>query len=281
MRAPLEAPRALITGAASGIGRSTALELARRGYRVALVDIDGPGLAALEEEIRSAGGVAHGFQADLASAGDIEAVAQDVLRELGGVDLLLNNVGVAVVAPLLEISEEDWDWILSINLRAAIRLTRAILPSMLARGSGQIAFTASMAGLMGAPGMLAYSTTKFALVGFAEALRLDVIDHGIDVTVVCPGYVRTNLHRATRYRNDGFARLLDAPPSWYGVSSEKAARKIMDAIAQRRPLLVFGIEKLGWWVKRAWPAAAFAIARYGARRMGILTAGADRSTPAA
>jgi short-subunit dehydrogenase len=281
MRARFEGQRALITGAASGIGRSTALELARRGYTVGLVDIDGAGLATLAEEVRSAGGEAHTFQADLASPEAIEMLARDVVGALGRVDLLLNNVGVAVVAPLLEISEEDWDWILNINLRAAVRLTRALLPGMIARGSGQVAFTASMAGLIGAPGMLAYSTTKFALVGFAEALRLDVIDQGIDVTVVCPGYVRTNLHRATRYKNDGFSRLLDAPPSWYGVSSERAAYKIVNAIAARRPLLVFGVEKFGWWLKRLWPAAAFAIARYGAKRMGLLTPRAARSTPAA
>lgn len=281
MRARFEGQRALITGAASGIGRSTALELARRGFAVALVDIDAAGLATVAEEVRSAGAEAHTFQADLASAEAIELLARDVVGALGRVDLLLNNVGVAVVAPLLEISEEDWDWILSINLRAAVRLTRALLPGMIARGSGQIAFTASMAGLMGAPGMLAYSTTKFALVGFAEALRLEVIDQGIDVTVVCPGYVRTNLHRATRYRNDGFSLLLDAPPSWYGVSSERAAHKIVDAIAARRPLLVFGVEKLGWWLKRLWPGAAFAVAHYGAKRMGILTPKAARSTPAA
>src|SRR5262249_10192816 len=162
---------------------------------------------------------------------------------------------VAVVAPLLATREEDWEWILAVNVRAPIRLTRALLPAMLERGQGQLVFTASMAGLVGAPGMLAYSTTKFALVGFAESLRLELEGAGVAVTVVCPGYVRTNLHRATRYANAGFQRFLDAPPSWYGVSKEHAARAIAEGIAERDPLVLIGAEKLGWWLKRISPAA--------------------------
>ena len=130
----------------------------------------------------------------------------------------------------------------------------------------------SVAGLVGAPGMAAYSTTKFALVGFAEALRHEIAAKGIDVTVVCPGRVHTNLHRATRYGNLGFRRFLDGAPAWYGVTKERAARLIVRAMARRQPLVVFGGEKLGWWLKRVWPTGGLAAAGWMARRLQLIGA---------
>ncbi|MGZ3408692.1 MAG: SDR family NAD(P)-dependent oxidoreductase, partial [Polyangia bacterium] len=165
---------------------------------------------------------------------------------------------------------DDWRWIFDVNVWAGVYLARAFLPAMVARGKGYIVFTASLAGLVGAPGMVAYSTSKFALVGFAESLRHELRDAGVDVTLVCPGYVKTNLHRATRYGNVGFQRLLDAPPAWYGLSSARAARRIVDGLARRRPLVVLGPEKLGWWLKRLWPSAGLAVTRWVAGRHGIL-----------
>jgi NAD(P)-dependent dehydrogenase (short-subunit alcohol dehydrogenase family) len=256
--------RVLVTGAASGIGHACAVELAKQGATLLLADIDEAGVNRVAGEV---GGRA--FVIDLRSAEAIDALAAEVI-ESGGVDILISNAGVAVVAPLLETSDADWEWIAALNLWAPIRLVRALLPQMIEKQRGQIVLTASLAGLIGAPGMLAYTTTKFALVGFAEALRMEVARHGIDVTTVCPGYVRTNLHRATRYKNAGFEKFLDAPPSWYGVSSERAARTIVGAIAKRKPMVVFGVEKLGWWLKRLWPSAALRVTRWTAERNGVL-----------
>src|SRR5262249_38414413 len=161
--------------------------------------------------------------------------------------------GVAVVAPFAQTAPADWDWILGVNLHGTLRLTRALLPAMTERRTGHVVVVASFAGLVGAPGMVAYSTTKFALVGFAEALRLEVADAGVGATVVCPGYVRTNLHAATRYQNPGFQRFLDDPPSWYGMTTEKVGREIADAIEARKGTIVLGPEKVGWYLKRVAP----------------------------
>jgi len=260
----------LITGAASGIGRACALEFARRDARLGLVDRDRVGLEATARAARERGATVSTFVADLANADAVDALAHDAEAALGPIDVLFYNAGVAVVKPLARTTSEDWQWIFDVNVWAPIRLTRALLPAMIARGSGHVVMTASLAGLVGAPGMVAYSTSKFALVGFSEALRTEVAPAGIAVTVVCPGYVRTGLHRATRYDNPSFERMLDAPPSWYGVSAERAARKIVDAVARREPELVLGIEKLGWYVKRLSPAVSFALSRWAARRAGIV-----------
>ncbi len=117
--------------------------------------------------------------------------------------------------------------------------------------------------------MVAYSTTKFALVGFAESLRLEVEPAGIGVTTVCPGYVRTNLSRATRYGNEGFRRFLDDAPAWYGLSKEQVAAEIVDAVIRRRPLVVLGPEKAGWWLKRLAPEGSLTLIDWVARRAGI------------
>jgi len=270
----------LITGAASGIGRATALTLARRGARLSLVDIDPRGLASTAAMVRAIGGEAHEtreYVVDVANAAAVEELAMSVARESGPVDVLVNNAGVAVVAPFTRTSAADWEWILGVNLWGPIRLTRALLPAMIERGSGHVVVVASLAGLVGAPGMVAYSTTKFALVGFTEALRLELADAGIGVTVVCPGFVRTNLSRATRYDNDGFRRFLDDAPSFYGLTKEEVASALADAVESGRREVVLGPEKVGWWVKRLMPGAAFALSRWAARRAGIMST--NGSTP--
>jgi short-subunit dehydrogenase len=253
--------RVAITGAASGIGRALALAYAGRGVELALIDRDRDGLAAT---VRDAGARATAFPVDLADPTAIDALA----RELGPVDILVSNAGVAVVKPLSETTPDDWRWVFDVNVWAPIRLTRALVP-VLPRG-GKLAFVASLAGLVGAPGMVAYSTSKFALVGFAESLRAELAASGIAVTVVCPGYVRTGLHRATRYANPAFERMLDAPSGWWGVSPEAAARRIVRAIDRGDPQVVFGVEKLGWYLKRLSPAISFAVARWAAQRKGIV-----------
>lgn len=259
-----------LTGAASGIGRACALELAQRGCRLVLVDRDAERLATIGDDVRARGATVATIIADLGDAAAVDRAARDMLDAFGGIDVLFSNAGVAVVKPLAETTDEDWQWVMNVNLWAPIRLVRAIAPAMAARGSGQIALTASVAGLVGAPGMLAYSTTKFALVGFAESLRAELAASNVGVTVICPGYVPSGLHRATRYANPVFERMLDTMPSWFGVPVDRAARRIADAIARRDPQLVFGVEKLGWYLKRLSPALGFAVTRWTAQRAGIV-----------
>jgi NAD(P)-dependent dehydrogenase (short-subunit alcohol dehydrogenase family) len=252
----------LLTGAASGIGRATALELARRGARLELVDIDGAGVEATVASVREGGGNARAHLVDMGSAEAVDALAARVPT----VDVVVNNAGVAVVAPFANTGPSDWEWLLGVNLLGPLRLTRALLPAMIERRSGHIVMVASLAGLIGAPGMTAYSATKFAVVGLAEALRLEVAHLGVGVTVVCPGYVRTNFHRATRYDNEGFRRFLDHPPFWYGMKGERVACALADAVETGQPMVVLGPEKIGWWLKRLAPEAAFNVTRWIARR---------------
>lgn len=261
----------LLTGAASGIGRETALEFARCGARLALVDINADGVAATAQDCRALGVEAASYGVDMASADAVAELAAQVPRELGPVDVLVNNAGVAVVAPFCRTKAADWDWIFGVNVQGPLRLTRALLPAMIARGSGHIVVVASLAGLIGAPGMVAYSTTKFALVGFTESLRLELVGSGVGVTTVCPGHVRTNLHRATRYDNPGFHRFLEEAPSYYGLTAAEVAKRLVAAVRTKKPLLVLGPEKLGWWLKRLAPEAAFAVARWTAQRANILS----------
>ena len=238
-----------ITGAASGIGRACAIEYAQRGWEVLAID-------------RRESNIGRSIVADLADPDAIDRL------DLGPLDVLLSNAGVAVVKPQALTTDDDWRWLLDINVLAPIRLVRAFAPQL--RHGGQVAFVASLAGLFGAPGMVAYSTSKFALVGFAEAVRPELAALGIGVTVICPGYVKTGLHRATRYANPAFERMLDDPPRWYGMSAERVARRIADAIAARDAELVLGPEKLAWYAKRLSPALGRALARVVGRVSGVV-----------
>ncbi len=264
-----EGRHALVTGAASGIGKATALELARRGAHVTLADIDVAGAAATAEAIRAGGRRAAAYAVDVGEREQIDDLAARVLRDHGQIDLLVNNAGFAVVAPFLRTTDDDWQRLLAVNFLGPLRLTRALLPAMIAARSGHVVMVASLAGLVGAPGLVAYGATKFALVGLTEALRLEIEEAGVALTLVCPGFVRTNFANASRYDNGDFRRFLDEPPSWYGMAKEKVALEICGAVAHRRPLVVLGPEKLGWWLKRLAPEAAFSVTRWAARRAGI------------
>lgn len=265
---------AVVTGAASGIGRATAIALARRGLEVTLVDVAAEKLAAVAAEI---GAVRAVEVVDLADEAAVDALGARLVAG-GPIDVLVSNAGVAVVKPFVQTTADDWRWVLGVNALAPLRLARAVVPAMLARRSGHLVFVASLAGLVAPPGMVAYGTSKFALVGLAEGLRLELAGSGVEVSIVCPGYVRTNLSRATRYANEAFRRFVDDAPRFYGLSAEAVAGEITEAIARRRPLVVLGPEKVGWWLKRLSPEVAFRVARVASRLTRIGDAAEDPCT---
>ena len=187
----LRGKTAIVTGASSGIGRLLSLRLARGGARVGLVARRHDELEQLATEIRRAGGSASAFACDVADREQVFAVAETASRELGPVDLLVNNAGYGRHRQFLEWEIGDIERLLQVNVLGSIYWTKALLPAMVERGSGWIVFMASVAGRIGVPDESAYVASKFALVGLAESLSLEVEDAGVHVLTVCPGAVDT------------------------------------------------------------------------------------------
>jgi len=190
---------ALVTGAASGIGRATALAFARRGADLVICDIDEAGLAASAEAIRSLGREVQAERVDVSSADQMAAFASSVHARLEAVDLLMNNAGVAIGGAFLDTSLADWDWILGINLCGVIHGCHYFIPRMVQRGrGGHVINVSSAAGYSASSALAAYNATKFGVLGLSEALWEELRPHGIGVTAVCPGLIDTPITRSAR-----------------------------------------------------------------------------------
>ena len=193
----------LITGGASGIGRRLVLRCAEMGAAVSILDLDEAGAktAAAEAAARGAGPV-RAFACDVGDREQVSACAADVLAAQGAVDILVNNAGVVSGRPLLELSDEHIERTFRVNALALFWTTRAFLPAMIARGSGHIVNVASAAGLIGSPRETDYAASKFAAVGFNEALRLELKRSapGVKTTVVRPFYIDTGMFAGVKTR---------------------------------------------------------------------------------
>lgn len=188
-------PVALISGATEGIGRATAFALGRAGWRVGVCARTAGNVTALVGALRSEGITAAGAAGDVGSPGDVARVVGAVVAELGPIDTLVNNAGIAVFKPFEELSLEEWDAMMSTNVRSLFLLTRAVLPGMRERRSGTIVNVASLAGRNGVKNGTAYAASKHAVLGFSRSLLLEVRTLGIRVVAVCPGSVDTALIR--------------------------------------------------------------------------------------
>ena len=211
---------ALVTGATAGIGRATAFALGRAGYRVGVCARTAGPVDALVAELRAEGVAAAGGAADVGRAEAVDAVVKTVAAELGPVDTLINNAGIAIIRPLTELSVEEWDATMATNLRSLFLVTRAVLPGMLERRSGIIVNVASLAGKNPLVGGTAYAASKHAVLGFSKSLMLEVRKDGVRVLAICPGSVNTALIRNIR------------SPSREGemLEPEDVAQAILDAI---------------------------------------------------
>lgn len=182
---------ALVTGAASGIGRAIACRLARRGAFVALVDIDGDGLEATRALIEGAGGRAKCFPADVTSSSDMAAVVDAFVSECGGLDTVVSAAGIAREGFVHKMSEADWDRVIAVNLKGTYLAAHVSIPRMLERGGGNFVAISSDAGVQGAVGYAAYCASKHGVIGLVRCMALDYGAKGIRSNVVSPAFVDT------------------------------------------------------------------------------------------
>jgi short-subunit dehydrogenase len=237
---------AVVTGAAGGIGAELAHGLARRGSSLVLLDRDAEGLATVAVAI----GTAHPGQAvtshvvDLSDAEETRRVAGTVAAAHPEVTLLVNNAGVALGGRFDQVTLEEFDWVMAVNFRAVVRLTHALLPALKSHPGAHLVNVSSVFGIFAPAGQAAYSASKFAVRGFSEAVRHELAENQVGVTVVHPGGIKTRIAESARTGSGvsveeyeqgrkQFAKLLTMPP-------ETAAAQIMAAIENRRPRLLIG-----------------------------------------
>ncbi|TDI54659.1 MAG: SDR family oxidoreductase [Acidobacteria bacterium] len=216
---------ALVTGASSGIGRATAYAMAEAGASVVVTARRTDRIEEVAQRINETGGHAIAVTADVTLEDDVDRLYNAAIAAFGRVDILFNNAGVSKYGPLDSITADDYDWMMNTNMRASFLCTRRFLPDMLAHNRGQICFLASVAGLKGLPNETVYCASKFAQVGFAQALDYETRETGVKVSVIAPGGVHTEFAIGTgRSEGDPMLEAMMEP--------EDIAEAVMFALTQ-------------------------------------------------
>ena len=219
---------AIVTGAASGIGRASALLFAAEGAAVVLADLNPAASQAAVAAIRDRGGQAEFVQTDVADSASVQAAVQRAVDAFGGLDILFNNAGIAVFKGVHETSEDEWDRVLAVNLRGVYLGTRHATPAMRARGGGSIINTASVHGMATVAGIAAYAASKHAVIGLTRAAALDLAPFNIRVNCIQPGAIDTPLMRsnlrAVGEEKEEFRKISAAEPLGRVGTAEEVAR---------------------------------------------------------
>jgi 3-oxoacyl-[acyl-carrier protein] reductase len=257
--------KALVTGAASGIGRAIALMLAREGADLYLVDIDAEKLAATAREVQGLGvKVATGI-CDLTQPPQISATVAALVSRWGALDILVNNAGVAYYGPTHEMTAAHWSSMLAINLLAPIQLTRELIPLLCAQEEAHILNVCSFLGLVPMRKAAAYQTSKYGLVGLSLALRAEYAPGQLGVSAVCPGFVRTALIENFATGSPGQRR--PAVPDWACTTADKVAEGAVRAIRRNQGIVVMTpLARAWWWGTRLSPRAVDWLTRRGWRQ---------------
>lgn len=262
----------LVTGAASGIGKASALAFARRGARLVICDLNQEGLGETEEVIRRLGREVLARRVDVADAESMRAFSEDVHRSVDALDILMNNAGVAIGGGFLHTTLEDWQWIVGINLMGVVHGCHFFIPRMVERGrGGHVINVSSAAGYTASEALAAYATTKFAVLGLSESLRDELAKHRIGVTAVCPGIINTPITRAARMRGpeaagDAQQRMI-ALYERRNYTPERVAENILKAVQRNRAVAPISPEAwVLYYLKRFAPGLLARLGRFTANR---------------
>lgn len=240
---------AAITGAGSGIGRALALALAKEGAELALSDINAAALNETASLVQSAGANPTVTVVDVADRAAIYAWAEATVAHFGKVNIIFNNAGVAQSAPVENLTDEDFKWVMDINFWGVVHGTQAFLPHLQAAGEGHIINLSSVFGLVAVPGLASYNSSKFAVRGFTETLRqeLDMAKNGVSVSCVHPGGIKTNIARDARMREemtkivgDDLERGRENFERFFTTTAEEAARVILRGVKRDKRRILVG-----------------------------------------
>jgi NAD(P)-dependent dehydrogenase (short-subunit alcohol dehydrogenase family) len=268
----LSGKTALVTGAASGIGRATAVAFARRGANLVICDVNEAGLAETAETIRRLGRDVLSRRVDVASRAAVAELADAVHARVSAVDILMNNAGVGLGGGTLHTSLDDWDWIIGINIRGVVHGCHYFVPAMVKRGQGgHVVNVSSAAGYLASEALAAYSTTKFAVLGLSEALRDELAQHGIGVTAICPGLINTPITQTSPLRGpDATAEAREYMVEMYrrrNYTAERVAEGVLRAIQRNRAVAPISPEAwVGYYMKRLAPGLVARLNRLMANR---------------
>ena len=263
---------ALVTGAASGIGRETALALAREGARLIICDVNESALAIVREELASISECLLAERVDVSNFDQMQAFADRVHDFVPCVDILVNNAGVAVMGDTLTTTMEDWRWIVSINLWGPIHGCHLFVPEMVRNAKGgHVVNVSSMLGFTPTPYIVGYTTTKFGVLGMSLCMRTDLRMYKIGVSVVCPGFINTNIIKDTRIRGisdkEKARELVQRACARRNYGPDRVARAIVRAVKRNQAIVPITIEsKFAYYLNRLWPAAARALFTFSADR---------------
>lgn len=248
-------PRAIVTGGGSGLGRALALRIAERKGRVLVADVN---MARAEEaaaSVRERGGEAEAVSCDVSRLSDLEKLDDVSMKKWGGVDLLVNNAGVAAAGAVGDLPIEDWEWIVRINLFGVIHGCHVFAPRMKAQRSGFILNVASSAGIASFPEMAAYNVTKAGVISLSETLDAELSSFGIAVSVLCPTFFKTNLLENLRVAREEQRTLAGAMFERSTMTADEVAEAAIRGLERGQLIVIPQMDgSVVWRAKRLWPA---------------------------
>ena len=230
--------RVLVTGGASGLGKALAIRWAKQGSDICIADIHQQRAEETVAELKAMNVDAYFIHCDITKEEDIEQVKQSLIDKWQGVDLVVNNAGIATADSLEDEDMEQWQLIINVNLFGAVKVTRAFAPLMKKQGKGYFLNVASQAGITPAPMMASYNVSKAAMVSFSETMRLELHDDNIGVSALCPGFFKTNLKESLRTKSENLKIVLDKVMERATVTADDVANYTFKAVEANEFMIV-------------------------------------------